>query len=841
MAEVAINIQVREDGSVEVQKLGGEFKKTGEEAEKSAEKTTGAWGKVKVAMKGVVGVVGAVSSKILTLGGAAATIAGVGLAAKQVGRGFREAGDTAQETAKKTTSAWDMVKSTMKGVSGSINNFIKRIFSLQGAIATLAGAGGIGYWVKSFISASSQMEDFQTRFVSLTKSTELAREKLKALSDYAAKTPFKLQGIIEAGVTLEAFGLAAEAGIKPLGDLAAFMGIKIVDASRALGRAFAAGAGAADVLRERGVLALVKLRMGIQDLSKLTLPEFRKALLDTLTDPGGKIFGATARLAKTFTGAMSMMSDAVFQLHVTLGDALKPAIKSLVNEQIIPLVKSIKEWALQNKELINQKFESFVMNLYSVVKFLGESVIWLVDVVGGWIVENKDLLITLGELYIAFQIATVAIGFFIKALVVGKIISFVSSLGILQAALGSVVAFLTGGGGLTAALFLLKPVLISIGIALGLLLTYKVGKWAHDWAFGVKEASLATEAAKTTTEAATIATSQYGQATATAAEAVKELTKEEKERLRLTEQISMEIVRLSEGEAAFRLLQIQNFADKAAELEVDRLKIVELTTLQITALEESMAAKRLSIAQKINNDLIKLTTGEDLIPLLQRQTDLKILEFERFADKAKEAGVDIVEIDKWRVAKQKELEEDRLEAIKKISDKIIDLSKRETVARVQDFQILGNSWEMFLDKADVPIMIKTDVDEAMRNVDLLGNKIENLRAKVESTPIVQGFTFGSTGKPEFGEEGYVRPGAFGPDDPTIYSLQSPTQIPVARSRLSPSIGGGIQNNASYDQSDRRNITVNNYGNVSQSQQRETEYEMTRFFNRMSKSSAGLSH
>ena len=41
---------------------------------------------------------------------------------------------------------------------------------------------------------------------------------------------------------------------------------------------------AADVLRERGVLTQVKLKSGF-DESKLTLPQFREALINTLTDP----------------------------------------------------------------------------------------------------------------------------------------------------------------------------------------------------------------------------------------------------------------------------------------------------------------------------------------------------------------------------------------------------------------------------------------------------------------------------------------------------------------------------------------------------------------------------
>jgi hypothetical protein len=257
-----------------------------------------------------------------------------------------------------------------KGVSNSIKGITGSIFSLKTGLTVLAGVGGVGLLVKSFVTAASQMEDFRTRLISLTKSEELAEEKLRSLSDFAARAPFELPAIIEAGVTLEAFGATAEDTIEPLGDLAAFMGIGIVEASGAFGRAFAAGAGAADILRERGVLTLIKLQTGIEDLTKLTLPEFRRAMLDAMTDPDGKIFGATERLATTFTGQVSMMGDALFSLRETIGSALLPVMKDLVTNHIVPIIKRIRDWAHANRELIGIKFREFIGSLLTALKFL---------------------------------------------------------------------------------------------------------------------------------------------------------------------------------------------------------------------------------------------------------------------------------------------------------------------------------------------------------------------------------------------------------------------------------------------------------------------------------------
>jgi len=99
------------------------------------------------------------------------------------------------------------------------------------------------------------------------------------------------------------------------------MGTDPPEAAQAFGRAFAAGAGAADILRERGVLTLISLRTGIDDLTKLTLPEFRKTLLTAMRDPAGPIAGAAVRIGETWTGQLSFAADAVFKLQQTIFEA----------------------------------------------------------------------------------------------------------------------------------------------------------------------------------------------------------------------------------------------------------------------------------------------------------------------------------------------------------------------------------------------------------------------------------------------------------------------------------------------------------------------------------------
>jgi hypothetical protein len=184
-----------------------------------------------------------------------------------------------------------------------------------------------------FVSVSrtaAEFESLQARLESLYGSAREGAEVFAVLADVAATTPFSLQDVVRAGVTMKAFGIEAKSTAKAVADLAAFMGEDATMAAASLGRAFSGGVAAADILRERGVLAIVRSFSGIEDLTKITLPEFRKALIEAMSDPAAGIAGSTDRLSKTFGGAVSNMKDAVDQLKAAIGTDLNDALKGAV-------------------------------------------------------------------------------------------------------------------------------------------------------------------------------------------------------------------------------------------------------------------------------------------------------------------------------------------------------------------------------------------------------------------------------------------------------------------------------------------------------------------------------
>lgn len=215
--------------------------------------------------------------------------------------------------------------------------------------------------IAAIVRTSAEFETLETRLVSLYGSAEAGARAFQTLADVAANTPFSLQGVVDAGATLKAFGADAEGLAQTIADLAAFMSVDITEAASAFGRAFSAGAGAADVLRERGVLNLIRSFKGIEDLSKLTLPQFRDALIETLQDPAANIAGSADRLAQTFTGSVSNMNDAIDQLKDALGDQLRPALQDVVQS-----IGELATWAKDNLPLVTNLLKGLSVALAGV-------------------------------------------------------------------------------------------------------------------------------------------------------------------------------------------------------------------------------------------------------------------------------------------------------------------------------------------------------------------------------------------------------------------------------------------------------------------------------------------
>lgn len=188
------------------------------------------------------------------------------------------------------TKTWDAVSQVVKSLSG-------------GAIST-----------------GQLFEDLEARLSTLLGSASAGKQRLDELFQVASQTPFNVDKLTEAEIILESFGANAPVWRQAVMDLSAAMGMDLVDAASAVGRGFSQGAGAADLLRERGVISMVELDAQTQ-ATEMTINEFREALYDTLTDPDGKIAGGATRMAQTFSGLVSNLEDEWTRFQREIADA----------------------------------------------------------------------------------------------------------------------------------------------------------------------------------------------------------------------------------------------------------------------------------------------------------------------------------------------------------------------------------------------------------------------------------------------------------------------------------------------------------------------------------------
>ena len=243
---------------------------------------------------------------------------------KELARAFKTAAIANEKLERANKKLTNQNKKYSKGVfditkknrllSNSFATLRSKMLLVSFAFTLVSGTVG------KFIRTSADFEKVKVRLNAMFGSVDRGTQAFNTFNKIAATTPFTLQDVVEAGASLKAFGADSERLIKPVSDLAAFMGTTATEAAQALGRAFAGGAGAADILRERGILQLVKDSQGIEDLTKLTLPEFRKALEETITDPSVGVAGATDKLSKTLSGLFSNLADSFTRLMAALGD-----------------------------------------------------------------------------------------------------------------------------------------------------------------------------------------------------------------------------------------------------------------------------------------------------------------------------------------------------------------------------------------------------------------------------------------------------------------------------------------------------------------------------------------
>ncbi len=209
----------------------------------------------------------------------------------------------------------------------------KEINGLSGQVVGLAnsiGVAAVAYKAfqlavgesRAIIQTAATYETLQARLESLYGSAERGAKAFATFKDVAASTPFQVTEVVDAGAKLKAFGQDAEELIKVTADLAAFMSVDMATAASQFGRSMSAGLASADIFREKGISQMIKDFHGLTDVTQIS-GEMIVEALESITA------GATDRLSKTFTGAVSNMQDSISEWRNSIGSDLLPIMSKL--------------------------------------------------------------------------------------------------------------------------------------------------------------------------------------------------------------------------------------------------------------------------------------------------------------------------------------------------------------------------------------------------------------------------------------------------------------------------------------------------------------------------------
>lgn len=226
----------------------------------------------------------------------------------------------------------DLDRGTKKAGGGFLSSGSKLLkFAGIAAIVAAAVAGiTIAFrQLTSSISTAAQFEDIQITLQNITGSAEAGAYALGLVTEEATKLPFAFQDLASATPVLATISNdlgELRRNINLSADIAANFGIPFDQAASSLQRAFSAGAGAADVFREKGVLAAAGFEAGVS----YSIEETQKKLLEF----GADIEGAAQTLNTTFSGATSQAGDRLTLFNAAIGESTLPVFKATLLELV---------------------------------------------------------------------------------------------------------------------------------------------------------------------------------------------------------------------------------------------------------------------------------------------------------------------------------------------------------------------------------------------------------------------------------------------------------------------------------------------------------------------------
>lgn len=238
----------------------------------------------------------------------------------------------------------------LSAARSALGGVIGPLVALTGGVLSLGAAFAL---LKSSVGAAANVENIEGSFTTLLGSVSAAKQRIQELSDFAATTPFELNGIAQASRLLQAFtgpALSTGAGLRLVGDAAAAVGQPLEAVSMWFGRLYSGlkdGQPLGEPIQNLTQLGLISSEARKQLMAMQGTAMDAAAVMQVLSQVFGGNVGAMARLAATYDGKLSTMRDNWTALKVALGAPIRDAIKPFIDQisaklqDLVPLAKTV--------------------------------------------------------------------------------------------------------------------------------------------------------------------------------------------------------------------------------------------------------------------------------------------------------------------------------------------------------------------------------------------------------------------------------------------------------------------------------------------------------------------
>ena len=321
------------------------------------------------------------------------------LITKQFDQSLNKSLRTVQSFADRTDRNFDRINKSIGDVGRSSrqlgSNLSRSFLTASSALGSFAGTLGAGVLTSAFsnltdsivgfgssaLEAAQNVENLEVQFTTLTGSGQTAQKLLGDLQQFAASTPFQLEGLARTSAQLISFGFEADnvlPKLRSIGDVAAATGSSVQDIGLIFGQISAAGRLTGErllQLQERGIPILQALvdqgvaptQAAVRELVTQGEIDFKifEDAFNSLSEEGGIAFEGMIKRSQTFGGVVSTLRDNFTLFSANIGKAFLPALK-LAAIQLTQFIQSINTQSIIN--FIQTGIRGLIIGLQSIIE-----------------------------------------------------------------------------------------------------------------------------------------------------------------------------------------------------------------------------------------------------------------------------------------------------------------------------------------------------------------------------------------------------------------------------------------------------------------------------------------